>query len=58
MNSEVGVRIACQTSDTDPIVVESNNPNPKVAVRGENGDPFVWFIIYRSRSILEMWMVD
>ncbi len=28
----VGMSIACQTSDTDPIIVESNNPTPKVTV--------------------------
>ncbi len=30
----VGVSIACQTSDTHPILVESNNPTPKVTVCG------------------------
>ncbi len=28
----VGVSIACQTSDTNPIAVESNNPTPKVTL--------------------------
>ncbi len=49
----VGVSIACKTSDTDPIIAPSNNSAPKVTVRrvrGENGGPFVWSIIYRSRT--------
>ncbi len=28
----VGVSITCQTSDTDPIFIENNNPTPKVTV--------------------------
>ncbi len=49
----VGVSIACQTSDTDPIVISNNKVTPTIiACRSSRrkGSPVILFIIYRSRT--------
>ncbi len=45
----VGVSIACQTSDTDPIVVANDNIAPSVGAQDQRGNLAVFSTIYRSR---------